>query len=218
MYSHEFFQRDRPELLDHLRRKTNSLHQKRLQEDAKVLAEANRQLIEAKSAAAEAESQSAVPFPLGLHEESTELEMDIDDEASATDIVSPDYADSPGALVPCEFLPRPLQDFCVRRNPWRNPQLLSSEIRSLLNLSPDLEAEFYEYVRALESPDYVGSVRFNEVILLRYFMMFAVTRLQMTKFFLEERCGRDGNPETASDLQVVSTRLDAWLSYTKSCI
>ena len=96
--------------------------------------------------------------------------------------------------------------------------MLSTEIRSVLNVSPELEAEFYDYVRALESPEYVGSVRFNEVILLRYFMMFAVSRLQMTKFFLEERCARDGQPECTSDLQIVSTRLDAWLSYTKSCI
>lgn len=218
MYSHEFFQRDRPELLDYLRRKTNSLHQKRLQEDAKILAEANRQLIEAKSAAAEAESQSALPdAPLEVLEESAEFEMEMSEEAPVIDTFSPDYADSPAGLIPCEFLPRALQEYCVRRNPWRRPQLLSAEIRSLLNISPDLEAEFYEYVRALESPEYVGSVRFNEVILLRYFMMFAVSRLQMTKFFLEERCARDG-PEVTCDLQVVSTRLDAWLSYTKSCI
>lgn len=114
--------------------------------------------------------------------------------------------------IALDFFPRSLQLFCIHRNPWKKSHTLSDEIRSLLTLNQDLEKEFFDYIRALESPQYVGSAMFNEVILTRYFMIFTVTRLQMAKYFLEQTA-MDGE-----QLAVLEVCLEAWLSYTRSCL
>jgi hypothetical protein len=167
----------------------------------------------------------------GTEEKSTDhttLQDELQDyELEEEDFTDPEYDLEVQYLHDCEkdislsalvadFLPSSLQQFCLRRNPWKRPQTLSSEVRAQLSLHPDLEAEFYDYVKALESPQYISSVRYNEVILLRYFMMFAVTRLQMALFCLEEH--RNGSQDADSSIAALAICLDAWLSYTRSCV
>ena len=156
----------------------------------------------------------------GTHDDSRDYDEE-EEEEDADDMVLERFAfghsssntDASIGSVLCEILPRSLRLFCLQRNPWKRPHTLTTEIRSLLNLNADLESEFYDYVKALESPHYISSLQFNEVIMQRYFMIFAVTRLQMAKFFFEEHGG-----QSEEESLLLNASIDAWLSYTRSSV
>jgi HSF-type DNA-binding len=224
VYSHEFFRRDRPDMLDMLRRKTNGLHTTQVMHTRRAVdTTADECSFEGKPHHLDSDVFFDTPgvgadnsVMSTSDESSDDKTVDADQEEEEDEDMVPmhdlqytfDY--SYATHLKFDFLPLSLQSYCMQRNPWQNSSTLVDEIRLLLAMHADLETEFYDYVRVLEVPRYVNSVQFNEELLVRYFVIFAVSRLQMAKYSMEEH---DEVLPTAFVLSV-----EAWLTFAKTCL